>query len=78
MSFGPAKYKHVLCSGGCRGRMRGVEEDDEKVKQDFKILNFLWFSVLFGNTIFSFHSHPLFIVPSFQAFLKGLGNLQRN
>lgn len=60
-----------------RGRMQGVEEDDEKFKEDFKILNFLWFSILFGNTIFSFHSHPLFIVSS-PVFLKGLGNLKRN
>lgn len=60
-----------------RGRMQGVEEDDEKFKEDFKILNFLWFSILFGNTIFSFHSHPLFIISS-PVFLKGLGNLKRN
>jgi len=71
------KFWPRLIQTHCVG-VQGVEEDDGKVKQDFKILNLLSFSILFGNIIFSFHSHPLFIVPFFQVFLKGLGDLHRN
>lgn len=49
-SFGPAKYKHVLC----RRRIRGVEEDDKKVKEDFKIL--IFFGLAFSLETPSFHS----------------------